>query len=101
MLANCSLLLGPYFAQNFASKFGQGLSPASWVSDYLSHGMMASLQPIGRSLTLQLIRRNQQCNVSEELAPIDINLQYDPDFQEFTRLPNEVTVLPVSMCDHI
>jgi len=25
LLANCSLLLGPYFAQNFASKFGQGL----------------------------------------------------------------------------
>jgi len=25
LLANFSLLLGPYFAQNFASKFGQGL----------------------------------------------------------------------------
>jgi len=25
LLANCSLLSSPYFAQNFASKFGQGL----------------------------------------------------------------------------
>ena len=24
LLANCSLLLSPYFAQNFASTFGQG-----------------------------------------------------------------------------
>ena len=28
LLANCSLHLGPYFAQNFASKFGQGLGTA-------------------------------------------------------------------------
>ena len=51
---------------------------------------------VGNSVTLQLIRRNQQCNVSEALAPVDINLQYDFNFQQFTFLPNEVQVLPVS-----
>ena len=51
---------------------------------------------VGNSVTLQLIRRNQQCNVTEALAPVDINLQYDFDFQQFTFLPREVQVLPVS-----
>ena len=51
---------------------------------------------VGNSVTLQLIRRNQQCNVTEELAPVDINLQYDFNFQQFTYLPREVQVLPVS-----
>ena len=63
--------------------------------------MMHDLQllphsPLGRAISLQLIRRNQQCNVSEAMAPVDINLQYDFDFQQFTFLPNEVRVLPVS-----
>jgi len=30
------------------------------------------------------------------MAPVDVNLQYDFDYQQFTYLPNEVTVLPVS-----
>ena len=51
---------------------------------------------VGNGVTLQLIRRNQQCNVSEALAPVDINLQYDFNYQQFTFLPNEVQVLPVS-----
>ena len=50
----------------------------------------------GSGLTLQLIRRNQQCNVSEALAPVDINLQYDFNYQQFTFLPREVQLLPVS-----
>ena len=49
---------------------------------------------VGSGVTLQLIRRNQQCNVSEALAPVDINLQYDFNYQQFTYLPNEVQVLP-------
>ena len=51
---------------------------------------------VGNSVTLQLIRRNQQCNVSEALAPVEVNLQYDFNYQQFTFLPNEVQVLPVS-----
>ena len=51
---------------------------------------------VGNSITLQLIRRNQQCNVSEALAPVEVNLQYDFNYQQFTFLPNEVQVLPVS-----
>ena len=51
---------------------------------------------IGSGLELKLIRRNQQCNVLEALAPVDIDLQYDFNYQQFTFLPNEVTVLPVS-----
>ena len=53
---------------------------------------------LGNGLTLQLIRKNQQCNVSEALAPIDINLQYDFNYQQFTFLPKEVRVFPVSRC---
>jgi len=55
-----------------------------------------TLYPVGRGLTLELIRRNQQCDVSEAMAPVDVNLQYDFDYQQFTYLPNEVRVLPVS-----
>ena len=51
---------------------------------------------IGSGLELQLIRRNQQCNVLEALGPVDIDLQYDFNYQHFTFLPNEVRVLPVS-----
>ena len=43
---------------------------------------------------MKLIRRNQQCNVLEALAPVDIDLQYDFNYQHFTFLPSEVTVLP-------
>jgi len=32
LLANCSLLSTPYFTQNFASKFGQGLATKCWHS---------------------------------------------------------------------
>ena len=56
---------------------------------------------LGNGVTLQLIRRNQQCNVTEALAPVDINLQYDFNFQQFTFLPNEVQVLPVSTSESI
>ena len=56
---------------------------------------------VGNGVTLQLIRRNQQCNVSEALAPVDINLQYDFNYQQFTLLPNEVRVLPVSTSELI
>ena len=31
------------------------------------------------------------------MKPIDQNLQYDFNFQQFTVLPNEITVLPVSL----
>jgi hypothetical protein len=30
------------------------------------------------------------------MRPVDQNLQYDFNFQQFTVLPNEITVLPVS-----
>ena len=74
---------------------------ATSVSGYVLILMMHDLQllphsTLGRAISLQLIRRNQQCNVSEAMAPVDINLQYDFDYQQFTFLPNEVRVLPVS-----
>ena len=58
--------------------------------------MFSNLFFAGSGLTLQLIRRNQQCDVTEALAPVDINLQYDFNFQQFTFLPREVQLLPVS-----
>ena len=36
------------------------------------------------------------CNLNEELAPIDENLQYDFNFQQANKLPKEVTIYPVS-----
>ena len=51
---------------------------------------------IGRGLELQHLRWNSECEVYEELPPIDLNLNYDFNFQQTTYLPREVTVLPVS-----
>ena len=36
---------------------------------------------IGTGLRLQHIRQNKECNVREELQPVDENLQYDFNFQ--------------------
>lgn len=49
---------------------------------------------VGTGLTLQRIRQNQQCDMTEELRPIDKNLQYDFDYQQFTYFSEEITVLP-------
>ena len=51
----------------------------------------------GRALELQHLRWNSECGVYEELPPIDLNLNYDFNFQEFAHLPKEITVLPVSI----
>ena len=51
----------------------------------------------GRGLTLKILRRTTQCDDGlEELKPVDQNLQYDFNYQQFTYLPEEVTVYPVS-----
>ena len=50
---------------------------------------------IGRGLILRHLRWNPECEVMEELAPIDQNLRYDFDYQQTTHLPKEVTILPV------
>ena len=38
---------------------------------------------------------NPECGVLEELPPIDVNLQYDFDYQQTVHLPAERLVLPV------
>lgn len=53
---------------------------------------------LGRSVTLRLIRSTQRCGGKEELKPVDQNLQYDFNFQQFTVLPEEITVYPVISC---
>ena len=50
----------------------------------------------GHGLNLQHIRYNSECQVYEELEPIDKNLQYDFDFQQINHLRREVIVKPVS-----
>ena len=50
---------------------------------------------IGHGLKLQHFRMNPECGVLEELPPIDVNLQYDFDYQQTVHLPAERTVLPV------
>ena len=51
----------------------------------------------GRALELQHLRWNADCEVYEELPPIVYNPSYDFDYQQFQHLPNEITVLPVSL----
>ena len=50
----------------------------------------------GVGITLRHMRWNSTCGTYQELPPIDQNLQYDFNFQQFTMLPYSVTVLPVS-----
>ena len=52
---------------------------------------------VGHGLTLQHLRYNSECDVYEELEPIDRNLQYDFNYQQINHLTREVTVLPVSI----
>lgn len=54
------------------------------------------MQYIGRGVALRVIRNSEQCGGFEEVQPVDQNLQYDFNFQQFTILPNEVTIYPVS-----
>ena len=45
---------------------------------------------------LKILRRTQECGGGlQELKPIDQNLQYDFNYQQFTYLPQEIKVLPV------
>ena len=53
---------------------------------------------VGHGLTVQHLRYNSECNVLEELEPIDRNLQYDFNFQQITHLTRQVTIMPVSTC---
>ncbi|KAL5491375.1 hypothetical protein EMCRGX_G016654 [Ephydatia muelleri] len=48
----------------------------------------------GVGITLRHMRWNKTCGAYQELPPIDQNLQYDFNFQQFTTLPYSVTVLP-------
>ena len=50
----------------------------------------------GTGITLRHMRWNNTCGAYQELPPIDQNLQYDFNLQQFTILPHSVTVLPVS-----
>ena len=53
----------------------------------------------GRALTIRHYRPRQDCGsdvVWEELEPVDQNLNYDFNYQQFTHLRKEHVVLPVS-----
>ena len=50
----------------------------------------------GRKVSLLHYRFNSDCNVWEELEPIDTNLNYDFDYQQLVHLPREHVVLKVS-----
>ena len=53
--------------------------------------------PSGHGLSLQHIRYNSECDVYEELEPIDENLKYDFNYQQATHLSHEVLVKRVSL----
>lgn len=57
--------------------------------------------PKGTGLTLHHIRTNQQCNLEEELEPVEQNLQYDFNYQQYNFLPKIINVQPVRMPDSI
>ena len=66
--------------------------------EYIMHFCNWLLNPLtysGHGLTLQHLRYNSECDVYEELEPIDRNLQYDFNYQQINQLTREVTVLPV------
>ena len=50
---------------------------------------------------MRILRPTQQCGGLEELKPVDQNLQYDFNYQQFTYLPEEITVYPVSVCVYV
>ena len=50
----------------------------------------------GHGLVLEHFRYNSDCDVYEELEPVDANLKYDFDYQQFTHLRREVIIKPVS-----
>ena len=50
----------------------------------------------GSGMTLQHIRYNSECDVYEELEPIERNLRYDFNFQQINHLPREIIIKPVS-----
>ena len=58
-----------------------------------------SFFPSGHGLTVQHIRYNSECDVYEELEPIDRNLKYDFNFQQITHLQREVIIEPVDFCN--
>lgn len=44
----------------------------------------------GKGLVIQHIRRNAECGATEELEPVDKDLQYDFNYQQFNHLPQKV-----------
>ena len=58
--------------------------------------LLAKFSFTGHGLVVNQLRENDQCGLLEELQPIDENRQYDFNFQQFSILPREVKVLPVS-----
>ena len=44
---------------------------------------------------VQHFRKNSECDVFEELEPIDKNLKYDFNYQQFNHLQREVIIKPV------
>ena len=67
--------------------------PSSFCDSTVANSISSHL---GRGVTLRLIRNTEECGGLEEMRPIDQNLQYDFNFQQFTVLPNEITVRRVS-----
>jgi len=61
----------------------------------LHYGYSKCLQLcLGHGLVLQHFRQTDECGGLEELEPIDSNLKYDFNYQQFNILPREVKVLP-------
>ena len=50
----------------------------------------------GIGMNLQHIRYNSECDVYEELEPIDRNIKYISSLQQTIHLQKEATIKPVS-----
>ena len=58
---------------------------------------MFAITVTGVGVTLHHYRTNSECGRLEELPPIEQNLQYDFNYQQYTTLPESVQILPVSV----
>ena len=57
---------------------------------------------VGSGLVVRHLRKRSldECEVNEELPPVETNLQYDFNFQQLNYLPEEIHVKPVSGVCH-
>ena len=91
------LVVAALSAENLLlSKFGNTCLPAMIYEHLLS--ILYVYVYKGAGVTLRHYRANTtECSGTQELEPIEQNLQYDFNYQQSTVLPNPIKVMPVRL----